>query len=57
MSRQDAIAKAAELAYENDTYQVVGQDQSGQWVIRHIEDPESDQLDDAVKVGADGEQQ
>lgn len=56
MNKQDAIKRAAELAYEEDAFHVVGKNSSNEWVIRHIEDPESDQLSDSVKVGSDGVQ-
>jgi len=57
MTRQDAIQKASELAYEEDANQVVGRDSNGEWVIRHSEDPESNVLEDSVIVDSTGEQQ
>jgi hypothetical protein len=48
------ISQASELAYEEDAYQIVGQDNSGEWVIRHIEDPTETTLRNRVKVGVSG---
>lgn len=55
MTKQDAINKASHIAYEEDTDQVVGKDQSGEWVIMSWEDPKSDCLIDAVIVDSTGE--
>ena len=54
MNLQDAIALASELAYNEDTTHVVGMDDSGGWVVRHIEDPEEGMLATRFRVGGDG---
>ena len=54
MTKQQATTRAAELAYEEDCTQVVGKDETGTWVIRSWEDPESSQLNQAFNVNADG---
>lgn len=53
-SYESIIYEATELAYELDTYMVVGRDQCGGWVIRGWEDPEAGLLSDSVKVRSDG---
>lgn len=50
----DLIREASRIAYEQDELQVIGRDDSGRWVIRGWEDPESDLLDHRVRVDATG---
>ena len=54
MKLQDAIAMAAESAYDADATHIVGMDDGNEWVIRHIEDPTEGQLAYRFRVNADG---
>jgi len=55
MTRQSAIERAMELAYEEDCNQVVGIDAAGDYTIRSWEDPESGNLRHPVTVNSEGE--
>ena len=51
---ENVITEASHTAYEEDSFQIVGQNESGEWVYRDIEDPESDTLRNSVRVGSSG---
>ena len=48
------IAKAAELAYEEDSYMIVGIDELDDWVVRHPEDPKHESLKNRHRVDSCG---
>lgn len=54
MQREQVIQQASRIAFEQDSTQIVGL-LKGEWVIRDREDPESDQLKDAIEVAGYGE--
>ena len=55
MNYETAIHEAARASYDDDAFYAVGRDGDlCSWSYRHIEDPQSALMLDAVRVGADG---